>query len=447
MSRIIIRRAQATKLLLLGSAVVLCLSILLNAKGAQKSERAAANPPKQAIALDILYTRDLYGHAELCGCSPAQQGGLPRLSTFFHSYKKKNPNTVVLKVDCGGFLPGLDDPAQLIHIAQMVQGYANLKFDAINLGAMEAGYRRDVLQKLRDAGLPVTSASLLDESGTPFFPPYVVKKHDGITMAFVGVIGGKVATKEFKTLDPAEAVARALPAVSRERPDLIILLGDLETNEAIELAKRFKELNLILSAKGLNFSPTTSAYIAPWSGEYGKQVGLALLKSKNGSLSFRSSFFPLSADVASDEVLQKALNLARTRAEAKVRIRPHPSKEMAKWVGSTSCQACHRREHQIWKGSKHSTAIDILREQNAATRLDCVSCHVTGYKVDTAAFFEENVGCEACHGPGKDHIAYFNGKAKERPSMKATSSVCAKCHTEPNSPLFSFDYYWEKIKH
>ncbi len=67
----------------------------------------------------------------------------------------------------------------------------------------------------------------------------------------------------------------------------------------------------------------------------------------------------------------------------------------------------------------------------------CMGCHSTGYSVTkegngewTGTYSELNVGCEACHGPGSDHMALSEEEKKEDPEIvKSTSAmICAQCH-------------------
>ena len=62
----------------------------------------------------------------------------------------------------------------------------------------------------------------------------------------------------------------------------------------------------------------------------------------------------------------------------------------------------------------------------------CIGCHVTGYDVTTKKYAEAGVGCEACHGPGSEHVAK-PGKdtapdlSKLEPKKQAM--VCGQCHS------------------
>lgn len=55
----------------------------------------------------------------------------------------------------------------------------------------------------------------------------------------------------------------------------------------------------------------------------------------------------------------------------------------------------------------------------------CAGCHTTGYDPATQTFAEVNIGCEACHGPGGDHVL----SAGEVPMIIDRSSEgCGYCH-------------------
>jgi predicted CXXCH cytochrome family protein len=75
-----------------------------------------------------------------------------------------------------------------------------------------------------------------------------------------------------------------------------------------------------------------------------------------------------------------------------------------------------------WKATK---AVD------GATQ--CVGCHVTGYVQDTKAYAQIGVGCEACHGPGSEHMAAGDRKTTivnpDKLEGPKKSMVCGSCHS------------------
>ena len=63
----------------------------------------------------------------------------------------------------------------------------------------------------------------------------------------------------------------------------------------------------------------------------------------------------------------------------------------------------------------------------------CDGCHTTGFDPVTKSFHEPSIGCEACHGPGKKHLA---SQAREdivnpdKISKERRDMICEACHTD-----------------
>jgi predicted CXXCH cytochrome family protein len=82
--------------------------------------------------------------------------------------------------------------------------------------------------------------------------------------------------------------------------------------------------------------------------------------------------------------------------------------------------------------------------QNRPWRVHCAGCHVTGFDESIQAprpFAEPGVGCEACHGPGAEHVA--SGSEADIPSLRPADGeitaaraydICASCHSRGRSP-------------
>mgnify|MGYP003572436939 FL=1 len=125
--------------------------------------------------------------------------------------------------------------------------------------------------------------------------------------------------------------------------------------------------------------------------------------------------------------------------------------EGAKYIGEAKCKMCHIKDHKSWKEMAHATAFETLPEKyrtmDAATEdgRKCLSCHVTGWGegdrdgfVDPAASENLlNVQCEACHGPGSNHVdaakAIMKDKRKEfnadeKSYILRSTTTCADCH-------------------
>lgn len=69
-------------------------------------------------------------------------------------------------------------------------------------------------------------------------------------------------------------------------------------------------------------------------------------------------------------------------------------------------------------------SVDTWRETPMSTQ--CNGCHTTGFDPATHEFNEFSIGCEACHGPGRDHVQ--NRKIAQEPVL------CAPCHDAARRP-------------
>jgi len=144
--------------------------------------------------------------------------------------------------------------------------------------------------------------------------------------------------------------------------------------------------------------------------------------------------------------------------------------EEHEFVGSKKCKMCHSKQYKSWEETTHAKAFEILKpgersEAKAKFKLDaakdyttdesCLSCHTLavgkkgGYAVPDAADEKAvkkmaklaNVGCESCHGPGKDYCKAKKAIKKEKRKYKfeemaalgmtkIEEGTCAGCHND-----------------
>jgi len=117
----------------------------------------------------------------------------------------------------------------------------------------------------------------------------------------------------------------------------------------------------------------------------------------------------------------------------------------AHYVGSQACAGCHLQSWQVWQTSAHSHAREVLDERRNDP--GCLRCHTTGLG-HPGGFPDgeglDRVGCEACHGPGSDHLAAPSAGYGMLPGGPA---ACVACHTHDQAPTFRFDASWPVIAH
>lgn len=114
--------------------------------------------------------------------------------------------------------------------------------------------------------------------------------------------------------------------------------------------------------------------------------------------------------------------------------KPYFLQEEAAYTGSESCIGCHealdKKHMDAWrKSSMASQAFSRIRAEQDKTK--CTPCHATGYDPDTKTFKEENVGCEACHGPGEKYQEMMMGREAAEGGRIARENglkSCTRCH-------------------
>lgn len=74
----------------------------------------------------------------------------------------------------------------------------------------------------------------------------------------------------------------------------------------------------------------------------------------------------------------------------------------------------------------------------------CAGCHTTGYDPETQTWLEPGVRCEACHGPGADHVASTGSRAQivnpAELEFDDQVEVCAQCHSRGEDPSGQFPF-------
>lgn len=135
----------------------------------------------------------------------------------------------------------------------------------------------------------------------------------------------------------------------------------------------------------------------------------------------------------------------------------------ATYIGTKKCKMCHTKDgiYGVWEKTKHASAFKTLttdeakklaKGKNASEDPSCITCHVANK--DTKATYDDGVGCEACHGPGSEHMKLvMKDKEKGKAALKAVKAgdvkLCEKCHNKQSPTFKGFDIKkdWEKIKH
>lgn len=114
--------------------------------------------------------------------------------------------------------------------------------------------------------------------------------------------------------------------------------------------------------------------------------------------------------------------------------------QKATFKTSAKCKMCHKAEFTYWAATKHSCPVDATPWIEAGKEKEPISLekmyrYLTGPSADMKTFAEKGTACEACHGPGSEHMIAKKEEKKNfiaDPAKLATpqqqASVCARCH-------------------
>jgi hypothetical protein len=74
----------------------------------------------------------------------------------------------------------------------------------------------------------------------------------------------------------------------------------------------------------------------------------------------------------------------------------------------------------------------------------CAGCHTTGFEATSGQWVEDGVQCEACHGPGLEHVALAGDRAHiVNPAVltfNQQTEICGQCHLRGQNPTGEYDF-------
>lgn len=114
-------------------------------------------------------------------------------------------------------------------------------------------------------------------------------------------------------------------------------------------------------------------------------------------------------------------------------------------TGWQTCAACHIGQTNFWKTTDHFNAYQTLVAADQNFNLSCLPCHVTGDLYSARPTQTpllsltpdlQQVGCEACHGPGRLHA---NEPDRFHVNRRPPENICIQCHTNERDDSFGYE--------
>jgi len=412
------------------------------------------------IPLTVIYSGNLDGELEPCGCSEqGNLGGIKRRTTMLDQIRNQDPNVVV--ISSGGLITseGVNDYLKSVYI---FKAFAQLNYDAIAVQWKDLSF-----------GANMATADRLS---------WVASNWIGSDFAKSSLIHRRINNQDivmqfFSWLDPENSPVRQMPGAKPLTRENFALL-----NENLTQAKQSKRLiilavSLPLDAIGdkINLANVdilivksgyevydqpmmqgTTLVLKP--GSRGMRLGkLELVLSENNTIKQWSH-----ATIDMPTTVKDAPRMQRWYKEyndkvkqdylKRVAIRKQRESGNSPYVGEEQCKVCHAAQYQTWQASEHAKAYEDLENVQKSFDPECLACHTVGFNqpggfVDfTITSHLSSVQCENCHGAAKQHVQSA-GKQPVANHDWPRDKMCAQCHIQKHSPGFILDQYWPKIAH
>jgi len=434
-----------------GPAILFAIAVAVGCE--RRTTGARSDPPSPTVVV----SGDTAGWIVPCGCATKQFGGLPRRASYVKRLAREGR---VVLLDAGGAAAGTS-PYDRLKFEAIARGEIAMGIAAHNVGASEAALGPDALGELAGRiGLPLVSANARDRRGKPLAEPMRMIDVAGRRIAVIGVLDPRYATDQVDVTPAQAAVLDAIAAIAGPC-DSILVLAYLPEDALRALAETLPEVDLVVG--GPTGQPVPPTQIGPTlltsATKQGKFLAVVSREDNPGAGKLTGRIVELDETIADDP--GQLANLKRFYGElARRDFRPEETALVAApaaglpagfaVAGVKRCAECHEEEHAVWRDSKHRQAWESLTNKGAQVDPDCQRCHVTGYGLPggftslAQGASRVGVGCECCHGPSKAHCedekihtAHF-GQAKNH---------CQACHDRENSPEFSLETYWPKMRH
>ena len=372
----------------------------------------------------------------------------------------------------------------------LIDGMNALGYKVSNLSQRELSHGYDVfLERRKKARFEFISANVVwQDTGEPVVSATTVVRvplRDGakvkdVRVGFIGLTRNDPAFQKegpagrrIVTVDAYAAAEKQVPAL-KQKADIVVALVALGLEEARQLPKRVKDIDLVV---GADSAPGKTGVITRsddfpedtqfgrtrllFAGDQGKVLGDVRLffDGKRSITSTQRAIIQLSREWPDDPKLAELMdrvkvaineyNKQKTLAESPFAApAAAPAPQEAAYTGSDRCATCHEKAFAVWAKSGHARAFATLVRAKQDFNPNCLPCHTIGYNQKggyvnpQATPLFENVGCESCHGPSSRHP-----EPMQSGYGKVDVSFCITCHTRENSPDYAPAEYVPKVIH
>ncbi|MEK6748478.1 MAG: multiheme c-type cytochrome [Pseudomonadota bacterium] len=408
--------------------------------------------PLHAAQLTLVYTGNLDGELEPCGCSAGGDlGGIKRQVHMLDRLRAKTPDLIALST--GGLIIS-EMPQDRLKSAFILSGASALGFDAIGVQGRDLGFGAAFL---KDVELPWVASNL---HGVAHVATERIITRGALRLAFLQWLAPDTAAASAETTLDADSKPLAQRLHTLKQQGVLTAVGTTLTLEQTRAILPLNDIDILLikskyEVYGEPQKVANTLVLQP--GSRGMRLAQILLTlDEHGAITkWQHEVIPLPKEIGDAPRMEKwyADYNERVKADyqARVELRKKLTERASPYAGAKVCKDCHAQEYAVWEASKHAHAFEALETVNKAFDPECLACHTVGFEndgfVDSAMTKHlQHVQCENCHGAAKAHVA-SNGKARTQHHGWSRTQVCAQCHNQKRSPDFDLEKRWPQVAH
>ena len=353
-----------------------------------------------AHAATLIYTNDVLGDIEPCGCRSNPQGGMTRKSQLIERMADKS----LLQVDAGDLLFDTDVlPDALQKQAEIQAGFLLKAMDLLHHDAAVPGEKDFALgtktfKKLISKSKIHFLAANIKSGGKNLLKAhqiFLLKDQDGkkIRVAVFGLVGDKLHWPgDLKVTSPIQAAKQEI-LLLKKSSDLIIAITHQGSEEDVALAQAVPGIDIIVGGHSQSFLQTpivvgkTTIYQSSFRNQYiGVQplkvpftveghslIGLDISYDPGTDSKFGP---PMKALV--DQFKKSVADFNSLQTASMTRVPSTGSDLQAHYQTFPKCAECHMKQYDFWRKTPHANALAPLVQSKQLRNLDCLRCHTVG---------------------------------------------------------------------
>ncbi len=346
---------------------------------------------KPANAVTLVFSNDVYGELETCGCRSNPMGGLDRKQNYLLSLKDD-----LLQLDAGNLLFSSLDPPESLKTQQIEQAKTLLKahdlmkHDAAVPGTKDFAFGVKTFFDLVKKSKIQYLAANLTYKNKHVFPPYKIfkkKNKDGKTIK-IGVFGllhpQLPWPKSIHIKAPIESAKKIISELKKQNVDLIIAL----THQGLENDKKLAQ-----NTDGIDF-------IVGGGSEAFLQTPLKIKKTFILQSSFRNQYIGVIPHLETKKIPESHLEpleekwddppgkfseIHKLIDKFKKNLKKLSVIKITKKTNGTKeygtfpqCVGCHQVQFDFWRKTNHANALKVLYDSKQLYQRECMNCHSLG---------------------------------------------------------------------